>query len=111
MTSYTRTLKPSAANDFASIVKIGEQVRRVLAGIVNEDMNDLRFIDEIKIQMQPRPDGGLAIIGWISRDPVKGIPDEQYDEEIEIIPEIIEPSEFSLPRNMVTTPESNPFKR
>jgi hypothetical protein len=85
-TSYTRVLKPGHANDFPAIIALGNKVRSILSGIVHDDNDLTEHVEEVQIQMQPRPDGGLAIIGWIGRNAVKGIPDEDYDEEVEIIP-------------------------
>jgi hypothetical protein len=80
--TYTRTLKSSHANEWDSVIAIGNQVRRVLAGIVHEDPDNEEYQDEVKIQMQPGENNTLVIIGWIGRDPIDGMPDEQFDEEV-----------------------------
>jgi hypothetical protein len=110
-TAYTRTLKPGHANDFTDIVSLGNKVRSILSGIVH-DGNDLEaYVDEVQIQMQPRPDGSLAIIGWIAREPVEGIPDEQYDDEIEIVPQLPTPEEILQQEQEQIFNTTSPFQR
>jgi hypothetical protein len=87
--SYVRTIKPGYANDWDSISEVVSNVRRVIAGIVHEDFTSDEFISEVKIQMQPRVDGALAVMGWIGRDAIAGIPDENFNEEIEEVPQEI----------------------
>lgn len=108
--SYARSLKPGHANDLNAIIEVSNQVRRIIAGIAHEDFTSTEFVEEVKIQMQPRPDGGLAIIGWIDREPVPGIPDEQFNEEIEVIPELPPPpAPDEEPANVSKSDNVNPF--
>jgi hypothetical protein len=112
-TSYTRVLKPGHANDLNSIVALGNKVRSILSAIVHDDNDPDEHAEEVRVQMQPRPDGGLAIIGWIGRNAVKGIPDEDYDEEVEIIPHsptAEEIAEFQRQQQQAID-ETNPFVR
>lgn len=112
-TSYTRVLKPGHANDLNAIIALSNKVRSILSGIVHDDNDLTEHVEEVKVQMQPRPDGGLAIIGWVSRNAVEGIPDEDYDEEIEIIPPsptADEIAEFQRQQQQAID-ETNPFVR
>lgn len=86
--SYTRILKPKYANDFNEVISLGNKVRHILSGITHEDPDADEYINEVKIQMQPRVDGGLALIGWIGREPISGMPEEEFNPEKEIVPEI-----------------------
>jgi hypothetical protein len=109
-------LKPEFANEFQLIVDTANQVRRVIAGIVHEDPTSREFMDEVKIQMQPGPDGSLGIIGWCARDPIEGMPDEQFNEEIEIIPRLLSVEQELARREQLmaelpVVPEQSPFKR
>lgn len=108
--NYARVIKPGHANDWNAIAQVSNQVRRVIAGIANSDPTSEAFMDEVKIQMQPRPDGALAVLGWIERDPVEGIPDEDYDPEIEIIPDNTrrDPQEVD---STILSNDRNPFQR
>jgi hypothetical protein len=108
--NYARSLKPGYANELEAIIEISNQVRRVIAGIAHEDPTSEEFLKEVKIQMQPRPDGGLAIIGWINREPVPGIPDERFNEEIEIVPDLPPPpARNEQPESIVKSDNVSPF--
>jgi hypothetical protein len=87
-TVYSRIIKPGPASDFNVIMRIGNEVRRVLSGIVGLGTDSDEFVEEVRVQMQPTPDNGLAIIGWIGRDAATGIPDHNYDLEVEFIPPV-----------------------
>lgn len=109
-TSYTRVLKPGAANKLSAIIKVSQNVQRVLSGIVSEN-GSTEHEDEVQIQMQPSPDGALAIIGWIGREAVEGIPDEQYDDEIEMVPRTDLPPPELNGSPTAMPPQQSPFQR
>lgn len=88
-TVYARKIKSGYASDPAIIVRIMGEVQRVLSGIVGGGVDSHEFVKEVKVQMQPDIEGGLSIIGWIGRDAKEGIPNHNYDSQVEVIPPIL----------------------
>lgn len=109
-TSYARSLKPAYANDFNEVMALGNKVRSILSKIVSEGTDSEELIDEVKIQMQPRLDGGLAIIGWIAHDPVVGMPDEEFDDVKEMVNQL-PPPPVPGESQASSSDERNPFQR
>lgn len=99
-TMFTKSILPGHANDFEVILQVTRDVQRVISGIVGEGVDSEEFAREVKIRMQPQPDGGLAIMGWHPKAPVKGIPEITYNPEVESIPdESIHVAEPESPAN------------
>jgi hypothetical protein len=91
--AYGRKIKVGHASNPEVIIRIMGEVQRVLSGIVGLGTDSEEFIPEVKVQMQPDPEGNLAIIGWIGREAKEGSPDPNYDSDVEVIPPVLTPEE------------------
>jgi hypothetical protein len=85
-TMFTKAILPEHSNDFEKVLEVTRDVQRIISGIVGEGVDSEEFSREVKIRMQPMPDGGLAIMGWHPKDPVQGIPEITYNTTFEVVP-------------------------
>ena len=96
MISLCKVIKEKYVNDVTARENAMDAIAQFLSSCADETGDHMKYHHECVFIEQPRPDGMLAIIGTLNREPTPYYQAETFDEETEFIVPPVVPEPFDV---------------